>query len=72
MTGLRFSIGSHDSIVALYAWAAAGKPVYVADSRVLDRLQWTQLGELIAGATSGRLVLDLASRDDPRSIWPDW
>jgi hypothetical protein len=72
MTGLGFSIGSHDSVVALYAWAAAGNPHYVADSRVLDNLQWTQLAELIARATSGRLTLDVASRDDPRSIWPDW
>jgi hypothetical protein len=72
VTGLGFSIGSHDSVVALYARAATGKPHYVADSRVLDHLQWTQLGGLIAGATSGRLTLDVASRDDPRSIWPDW
>ena len=72
MTGLGFSIGSRDSVIALYAWAAAGKPHYVADSRTLDHLQWTQLGELIAGVTSGRLTLDVASRDDPRSIWPDW
>ncbi len=72
VTGLGFSIGSHDSVIALYAWAAAGKPHYVADSRALDHLQWTQLGELIAGATFGRLTLDVASRDDPRSIWPDW
>jgi hypothetical protein len=70
--GLGFSIGSHDSVVALYAWAVAGKPHYVADSRALDHLQWAQLGALIAGATSGRLTLDLASRDDSRSIWPDW
>lgn len=70
--GLGFSIGSHDSVVALYAWAAAGTPLYVADSRTLDHLQWAQLGALIAGATSGRLTLDVASRDDPRSIWPDW
>ena len=72
VTGLGFSIGSHDSVVALYAWGAAGKPYYVADSQVLDHLQWTQLGELIAGATSGRLTLDVASRDDLRSMWPDW
>jgi hypothetical protein len=70
--GLGFSIGSHHSVVALYAWAAAGKPQYVADSRALDHSQWAQLGALIAGATSGRLALDMASRDDPRSIWPDW
>jgi hypothetical protein len=48
VTGLGFSIGSHDPVIALYAWAAAGKPHYVADSRALDHLQWTQLGELIA------------------------
>jgi hypothetical protein len=67
-----FSTGSYDPVVALYAWAAAGKPQYVVDSGVLSNLQWTQLGELIAEATSGRLILDVASRYDPRSIWPDW
>lgn len=35
VTSPGFSIGSHDSVVALYAWAAVGKPHYVADSRVL-------------------------------------
>jgi hypothetical protein len=72
VTGLGFSIGSHDSVVALYAFTAVGKPRYLADSRVLGRSQWTRLGELIAGATSGRVTLDVASRDDFPSIWPDW
>ena len=72
VTGLGFSIGSHDSVPALYAFRAIGKPHYVADSRVLGHSQWTRLGELIAGATSGRVTLDVASRDDFLSIWPDW
>jgi hypothetical protein len=71
VTALGFSTGSFDPIVALYAWVKAGKPHYVADSRVLNHAQWTQLGKLIAEATSGRLTLDVASRHDPKSIWPD-
>jgi len=72
VTAIGFAIGRHDSIVALYAWAAAGKPAHVADSRLLDHLEWAQLGEFIAEATRGRLTLDMASRHDPRSVWPDW
>lgn len=64
VTALGFSIGSHDSVPALYAFRAVGKPHYVADSRVLGRSQWTRLGELIAGATSGRVTLDVASPVD--------
>ena len=66
-----FATGRYDPIVALYAWAAAGKSNHVADSRLLSNLQWTQLGELIAEATSGRLTLDVASRHNPSSIRPD-
>lgn len=72
VTAIGFAIDRHDSIVALYAWAAVRKPDHLADSRSLDTLQWTQLSELIAEATSGRLTLDVASRYNIRSIWPDW
>jgi len=71
VTSMGFAIGRYDSVVALYAWTAAGKPDHLADSRFLNNLQWTQFGELIAEATSGRLTLDMASRYNPRSIWPD-
>jgi hypothetical protein len=71
VTAIGFATGRHDPIVALYAWVAAGKSHHVADSLSLSHSQWTQLGELIAEATRGRLTLDVASRDDPRSIWPD-
>jgi hypothetical protein len=67
-----FATSRYDPIVALYAWVAAGRPHHVADSRFLNDLQWTELGELIAGATRGRLILDVASRHNPRSIKPDW
>ena len=72
VAAIGFATGRHDPIVALYAWAAAGKPHHVADSRLLSNVQWTQLGELIAEVTRGRLTLDVASRYNPRSIWPDW
>lgn len=71
VTAIGFATGRHDPIVALYAWAAAGNPHHVADSRSLSHSEWTQLGELIAEATRGRLTLDVASRHSPRSIWPD-
>jgi hypothetical protein len=71
VTAIGFATGRYDPIVALYVWAAAGKPHHLADARFLNNLQWTQLGELIAEATSGRLTLDAASRYNPRSIWPD-
>jgi hypothetical protein len=72
VTAMGFATGRYDPIVALYAWGAVGKPHHVADSRFLNQVQWTQLGELIAEATRGRLILDVAGRDDPRSIRPDW
>lgn len=72
VTAIGFATGRYDPVVALYAWAAAGRPHHVADSRFLNDLQWTELGELIAEATRGRLTLDAASRHNPRSIRPDW
>jgi len=71
VTAIGFATGRYDPIVALYAWAATGKPHHLADSRFLNNLQWTQLAELISEATSGQLTLDVASRHNPRSIWPD-
>jgi hypothetical protein len=71
VTAIGFATGRHDPIVALYAWVTAGNPHHVADSRSLSHSEWTQLGELIAEATRGRLTLDVASRHSPRSIWPD-
>jgi hypothetical protein len=67
-----FATGSNDPIVALYAWAPGAKPYHVADAQFLSHLQWTQLSELIAQATRGRLTFDAADRYNPRSIWPDW
>jgi len=72
VTGIGFSTGRHDPVVALYTWAMAGKPHYVADSRFLSNAQWIELGQLITEATRGRLTLDVASRHNPKSIWPDW
>lgn len=71
VTAMGFAIGRHDSIVALYAWAAAGKSYHLVDSKSLDNLQWTQLETLVAEATGGRLTLDVASRYNTKSIWPD-
>lgn len=71
VTAIGFATGRHDPIVALYAWVAIGRPYHLTDSQFLDNLQWTELGELIAGATNGRLTLDIGDRHDPRSIWPD-
>jgi hypothetical protein len=72
VTALGFAIGSHDSIPALYARAAVGKPAHVADSPLLSNSEWAQLADLIAEATRGRLTLDVASRRNTRSAWPDW
>jgi len=72
VTAIGFATGRHDPVVALYAWAAAGRPRHVADSRFLNDLQWAELGKLISEATRGRLTLDAASRHNPRSIRPDW
>jgi len=71
VTAIGFATGRHDPIAALYAWAAAGKSYHLADSQFLNNLQWMQLGTLISEATSGRLTLDVASRYNPKSIWPD-
>jgi hypothetical protein len=71
VTSIGFATGRHDPIVALYAWPAAGKPNHVADSRLLNDLEWTQLGELVAEATCGRLALDVGGRYTPKSIWRD-
>jgi hypothetical protein len=71
VTAIGFATGRYDPIVALYAWVAVGKPHHLTDSQFLDNLQWTQLSELVAEATSGRLTLDVAGRYNPRSIWPD-
>lgn len=71
VTAIGFATSRYDPIVALYAWPVAEKPHHLADSRFLNNLQWTQLAELIAQATSGRLTLDVASRHNPASIWRD-
>lgn len=69
---IAFAIDRHDPIVALYAWTTSGRRYHVADSGFLSQSEWTELGNLISRATFGRLTLDLAGRDDPRHIWPDW
>lgn len=69
VTAIGFAVERYDSIVALYAWA--GRPAHVTDSRLLSHSEWAQLAELIAEATRGRLTLDLASRHNPRSVWPE-
>lgn len=72
VTAIGFATGRYDPITALYAWGADGRPHHVADSRFLNHAQWTQLSELIAAVTSGRLTLNLADRDNPNSMRPDW
>jgi hypothetical protein len=72
VTAIGFATGGHDPIVVLYAWTAVGKPHHVADSQSLSHLRWTQLNELIADATCGRLTFDMADRHNPKSIRPDW
>jgi hypothetical protein len=71
VTAIEFATGRYDPVVALYAWPAAGKPNHVADSRLLNDSEWTQLAELVAEATCGRLVLDADGRYTPKSIWRD-
>lgn len=69
---IAFATDRHDPIVALYAWTTSGTRHHVADSRFLSQSEWTELVNLISWATRGRLTLDLAGRDDPRNIRPDW
>lgn len=71
VTAIGFAIERYDPVVALYAWAAVGRPAHVTDSRLLSHSEWAELAELIAGATRGRLTLDPASRRNPRSVWPE-
>jgi hypothetical protein len=69
---IAFATDIHDPIVALYVWTAPRERHYVADSGFLTQSQWTRLAGLIAQSTGGRLTLDLAGRDNPRSMSPDW
>jgi hypothetical protein len=69
---IAFATGRYDPIVALYAWTTAGVRHHVADSRFLSQPEWIKFGVLISEATHGKLTLDLAGRDDPRSLGPDW
>lgn len=72
VTAIGFATGRHDPIVALYVRTAAGVRYHVADSGFLSRSEWAQLGQLIVEATHGRLILNLAERDNPRSMPQDW
>lgn len=69
---MEFATDRYDPVVALYAWTAAGARHHVADSGLLSQSQWVQVRRLITGATHSTLKLDLAGRDNPRSMGPDW
>lgn len=72
VVAIGFATDRHDPIVCCYAWTVDRVRHHIADSGFLTRSEWARLGELIAGATRGRLILDLAARDNPRSVGPDW
>lgn len=71
VTAIGFTTDRYDPVVALYAWTASGR-LHVADSTFLRGSECAQLSKLISEATGGRLTLDLAGRDNPRSMPPDW
>jgi hypothetical protein len=72
VAGIGFAIDRYDPIVSCYAWTVDRARHHLADAGFLTRSEWARLGKLIAEATRGRLILDLAARDDPRSLGPDW
>jgi hypothetical protein len=63
-----FDTTTHDPVVALYACLSGGGRRHLADSGRLRKADWERLAAAIAASTGGRVVLDLSTRDAPRSI----
>ena len=72
VAAIGFATDRYDPIISCYAWTVDRVRHHLADAGSLTRSEWARLGELIAEATRGRLILDLAARDNPRSLGPDW
>ncbi len=68
VTKLYFSVGTHDPLVALYATTTGGKREHLVDSRQLSSAQWSEVASAVVALTSGRVVIDLSARADPRSV----
>jgi hypothetical protein len=62
-----FTAGTYDPLVALYATTSQRKH-HLVDSRQLTSEQWGELASAVAAWTSGRVVIDLSGRADPRSV----
>ena len=65
---LRFDNDGRDPVMALYAVTTGGQRRYMMDSKHLSRPEWSTLATMVAGASGGRVAVDLASRETPRSI----
>jgi hypothetical protein len=72
VAAIGFATDRYDPIVCCFVWTVDLVRHHIADSGFLTRPEWVRFGEMIAGATHGRLILDLAARDNPRSVGPDW
>jgi len=62
---LVFDTDHRDPIVSLYAVRFAGGRVHVVDSRSISETSWEKLAARIPALTEGRLIVDLAQRDNP-------
>lgn len=63
---LVFDSDWRDPVVSLYAVCISRGPrVHLVDSRSITKASWEQLVSRIEQLTFGRLVIDLARRDDP-------
>jgi len=63
-----FDTTPHDPVVALYACLSGGGRRHLADAGRLRKADWERLAAAIAASTGERVVLDLSTRDNPRSI----
>ncbi|MFD5827305.1 hypothetical protein [Lentzea sp. NPDC060358] len=63
-----FTVGTFDSVPALWASTKSPKRMHLVDSRLLSDQQWREVKAAVAAWTSGRVDIDLSRRDDPPSI----
>lgn len=65
---VEFTVGTYDPVLALWASTGAGARTHLVDSRQLTGTQWSEIVSAVAAWTSGRVIIDLSKRTDPRSI----
>jgi hypothetical protein len=68
VSAMRFDNDSRDPVIALYAVTTQNQRRHMMDSKHLSRPEWSTLASMVAGASGGRVTVDLAGRETPRSI----